>query len=180
MKIVLASLIVATLIATPAFGQGIEFTNIQTNPKQVHVGDSFRINATIVNNSPNEISFNGGCQSPISATFDKNVVINQALGCLAIMNVQLKPGQNITVSGPSATNLYNANSPGSTNVNVTFSYQAGNKSNIVSKNFNMNILGQSSAPEFPSLEALIFAIASLLAIFVVSVKKNHNVFRFYK
>ena len=178
--IVLTSLIFVTFIATPAFGQGIELTNIHTNPPQVHVGDSFRINATIVNNSPNGISFNGGCQSPISATFDKNVIIDQALGCLAIMNVQVKPGQNITISGPSATNLYKANSSGSTNANVTFSYQIGNKSNIISKNFNMDILGEASAPEFPSLGALIFAIALILGIFVVSLKKNHNVFKFYK
>lgn len=175
-KIVIISL-TFTFITLPAFGQGIELTNIRTDPQEIHIGDSFRINATIVNSSPNTIFFNGGCQSPISATFDKNVVTDQAMGCLAIINVQVKPGQNITISGPSATNLYNASSPGVTNANVTFSYMSGNNTNTISKIFHMNILERTSMPEFPSIGALIFAISSMFAIFVIVLKKNHDLFK---
>lgn len=176
--VLISSIFVAIfMIVTPAFGQGVELTNIQPSPQQIHVGNSFRINATVVNNSPNVIYFNGGCQSPISATFDKNVVIDQAMGCLAIMNVQVKPGQNITISGPSATNLYTATSSGSTKANVTFSYQTGNKSNAISKIYTINILNGISTPEFPSIGSLIFAIASISTIFVMALKRNHNLFK---
>ncbi len=68
-----------TTSSVPAFGQEIELTNIHSSPSNIHVGDSFQINATIVNNSPGTIYFNSGCMSPLSATFDKNIEIGQAM-----------------------------------------------------------------------------------------------------
>jgi hypothetical protein len=162
----------------PAFGQEIELTNIQTSPSQIHVGDSFQINATLVNNSPGTIYFNGGCLSPLSATFDKNVVISQAVGCLAIYNADLKPGKNTTVIGPGSGNLYTANSSGTTNANVTFSYQTGNKSeNTISKLFSFGISERTSIPEFSSITTVIFTVATMSAIVVMVSKKNHSLFK---
>jgi hypothetical protein len=166
------------LAGSPAFGEGIELANIQTSPSQIHVGDSFKINATVVNDSPDTITFNGGCLSPLSATFDKNVAIGQAMSCFAIFNVELKPGQNTTVVGPSSANPYSATSSGTTNANVTFSYQTGNKSeSTVSKLFTFYISG-SPIPEFPSIAVVIFAIATISVIFVIYSKRNDNLFKF--
>jgi predicted secreted protein with PEFG-CTERM motif len=161
----------------PAFGQEIELTNIHTSQSNIHVGDSIEINATVVNNSPNTIYFNGGCVSPLSVIFDKNVATGQAMGCFAIFNANLKPGQNTTVVGPGSANLYNATSSGITDANVTFSYNAENKSqNTISKSFTFDISESTSIPEFPSISIVIFAIATTVSIVLVS-RKNHNLFK---
>ena len=173
--IILLSLVFAVYIFSdsPAFAQEITITNIQTNPSQVHVGDSFRINATMVNNSSDIINFNGGCQSPLSATFDNNVSIGQAMGCFAIYKVILTSGQNTTVVGPGSGDLYTATSSGTTNANVIFAYQTANKTeNTISKTFTFDISERASIPEFPSVVGIIFAIATLSAIVMVSKTRN--------
>jgi predicted secreted protein with PEFG-CTERM motif len=168
------SLTLLTLCSiVPAFGQEIELTNIHTSSSTIHVGDSVQFNATIINNSPNTISYNSGCMSPLSATFDNNIVLGQAMGCLAIYVQNLKPGENITVVGPSNSISYIANSAGITNANVTFSYTMENKSqNSVSKPFTFDILEKASIPEFPSIALVIFALATLMSIVFVSQKNN--------
>ncbi len=178
--IILSSLIfVACFLGdSPALAQEIELTNIQTSPTQVHVGDSFGINSTVVNNSPDTIYFNSGCQSPLSATFDKNVVIGQAMGCFAIFNAEIKSGQNATVVGPGSANSYTATSSGITNANITFAYKTGNKSeNTISKIFTFDISGRTPIPEFPFLSVLIFTVATMSAIVVMVSMKNHNLFK---
>jgi len=177
---ILMSLIFAACLLTslPAFGQGIELANIQTSPSHIHVGDSFQINATVVNDSPGTIYFNGGCQSPLSAMFDKNVAVGQAMGCFAIFNAELKPGQNTTVVAPSQAISYTAASSGTTNANVTFSYQDENKSeNAISKLFTFDISEKISVPEFSSIAALILTVATMSAIVFMVSKKNHNLFK---
>jgi len=165
------------LAGSPVFGQGIELTDIQTSPSQIHVGDSFQINATVVNDSPGTIYFHGGCQSPLSAIFDKNVALGQAMGCFAIFNIELKPGKNTTVVGPSRDNSYTATSSGTTNANVAFSYETENKSeNTISKLFTFDISERTSVPEFPSIPVVIFTLATISAIVIVS-RKNHNLFK---
>lgn len=174
----IASLALLSLYAiVPAFGQEIELANIHTSPSNIHVGDSIKINATIINNSPDVISFNSGCMSPLSATFDNNVGINQAMGCLAIYVQNLQPGENTTVVGPGNSISYIANSIGSTNANVTFSYTVENKSqNTLSKPFTFDILEKASIPEFPTLPLMIFALAALGSIVFVS--RKNNLFKF--
>ncbi|MFZ0843569.1 MAG: hypothetical protein WAN80_06805 [Nitrosotalea sp.] len=160
----------------PAFGQEIELTNIHSSPSQIHVGVPIAINATIVNNSPSAINFNGGCLSPLSITFDKNVQIGQAMGCFAIFNTNLKPGQNTTVVGPGSANLFTATSPGTTNANVTFSYNSGNQSQTVSKLFTFDISDSTTIPEFPSISIAIFTLSIVVSIVFVS-RKNNNLFK---
>ena len=170
--------VVFFLQVLPVFGQEIELANIHTNPSNIHIGDSIQINATIINNSSNTISFNSGCMSPLSATFDKNVGVSQAMGCFAIYVENLKPGENTTVVGPSNSISYIANSTGATNANVTFSYTTENKSqNIVSKLFSFDISERASVPEFPYLAMMIFALATLVSVILVS-RKNLNSFKF--
>lgn len=168
----------ACLTSLPAFGQEIELTNIQTSPSQIHDGDSFQINATVVNDSPGIIYFNGGCLSPLSATFDKNVAVGQAMGCFAIFDAHLKPGQNTTVVGPGSANLYTATSSGTINTNVTFSYQTENKSeNTISKLFVFDISEKTSIPEFSSITVIVFTVATMSAMVVMVSKKNHSLFK---
>jgi len=162
----------------PAFGQEIDLANIKTNPSQIHVGESFQINATIVNDSPVAVYYTGGCQSPLSAIFDKNVAIGQAMGCFAIYNAVLKPGENTSLVGPSSNNLYTANSSGTTNANVTFSYHTENKSeNTISKFYTFDILEKASIPEFPLIPIIIFTIAIMSSIVVIVSRKNHALFK---
>jgi predicted secreted protein with PEFG-CTERM motif len=166
------------LVCLPAFGQGIELENIKTNPSQIHVGDSFQINATVVNDSPSTIYFDGGCLSPLSAIFDKNVAVGQAMGCFAIFNADLKPGQNTTVVAPSQAISYTANSSGTTNANVTFSYQTENKSeSTISKLFTFAISERTPIPEFPSIASVVFTVATMSAIVVIYSRKNHSLFK---
>jgi hypothetical protein len=177
---ILSSLIfvVYHLATLPVFGQEIDLTDIQTDPSHVHVGDSFQINATIVNDSPGTIYFNGGCQSPLSAIFDKNVVVSHAMGCFAIFKTDLKPGENATIVGPSYDNSYTANLSGITNTDVIFSYQTENKSeNTISKPFAFDISKRASIPEFPSIQILIFTISTMSAIVVMLSRNVHNLFK---
>ena len=158
--------------AIPVFAQDVQITKIHTSPTTIHVGDTFEINATIVNNSPAIIYFNGGCLSPLSATFDKNVLVNPAMGCLALFNANLKPGENTTISGPGSNKLYFANSTGTTNVNVTFSYTDENKSEkTISQLYDFDISQSAVIPEFPSLSPVILALAILMSIALISKKK---------
>jgi hypothetical protein len=159
--------------SVPAFGQEIELANIHTSISNIHVGDLIKINATIINNSPDMISFNSGCMSPLAATFDNNVGISQAMGCFAIYVQNLKPGENTTVVGPSNSISYIANSTGTTNANVTFSYTVENKSqNTISKSFTFVILEKATIPEFPSIALVIFTISILASVVFVSQKNN--------
>jgi predicted secreted protein with PEFG-CTERM motif len=114
--------------------------------------------------------------SPLSANFDKNIIINQVMGCLAIFNANLKPGENTTILGPGSNNSYLANSTGTTNTNVTFSYTDENKSeNTISKSFAFDILANTPIPEFPLISLVIFTISILVSIVLVS--RNHNIFK---
>jgi len=179
--IVLTTLIFAScfLECLPAFGEGIELQNIHTNPPNIHVGDSFQINATVVNNSPDTIHFIGGCQSPLSATFENNVNVGHAISCFAIFNASLKPGESMTIVGPSSGILYTAISSGIINANITFSYQTGNRSeNIISKLFTFDMSDGNVIPEFPLLSVAIFTVTVMAAIISMVSMKNHSLFKF--
>ena len=167
--IILSSFVLVTCIScSPAFAQVI-ISNIQSSPYQVNIGESFKINATIVNNSPGTIFFNGGCMSPLSATFDKNVAISPAISCFAIFNAVLPPGQNATISGPGSANVYSATSSGVTNANVTFAYQTANKTQeTISKMYTFDVSNSAIVPEFPSIVGIVFVVSIISSIVLVS------------
>ncbi|MDE1725439.1 MAG: hypothetical protein KGH76_06045 [Thaumarchaeota archaeon] len=167
--LILASLLLVGnyVIDSQAFAQ-VSIVDMHTIPSQVHVGESFRINATIMNNSPDVINFNNGCQSPLSVAFDKNISVNQTMGCFAIYNTVLNPGQNVTVFGPSSGVMYTTILPGTINANVTFSYQTGNVTqNAVSEVFTFDTLTNSIIPEFPYVIGIILAV-SVSSIVIIS------------
>ncbi|MDE1863581.1 MAG: hypothetical protein KGI33_11820 [Thaumarchaeota archaeon] len=174
--ILLLPCIASSFYCQDAFAQEIELTNIHTEPPQVNVGDSFRINATIVNNSTDTILLDGGCQSPLSASFDKNVVIGHAMGCFALLNLVLPPGHDTTVAAPGSSNSYTASSPGVTDARLTLAYHlANNTENRISKNLTLAI-SPAPVPEFPYATGAMLVLAAASAMAMIT-SKNGSLFR---
>ena len=128
---------------TTAAGNGVQFSSIQTQPKNVSVGDTFHVSANIFNNSPSILRFiSGPCDSALSVTFDQNVLVKHGIGCLLAAHlVELKPGEKVTTSGPSIGTTYRAARVGPTNAAVTFHYQSENIGRTsLTKSFDFDII----------------------------------------
>jgi hypothetical protein len=118
---------------------------LHTQPLVVHIGNVFKIHAIILNNSPATISFiSGPCDSPLSSTFDKNVVVKHGVRCFlgaAVHLVKLRPGETGQVIGPGIGTTYQAAAPGMTVTTVTFHYQSDNGASAsVTRSFEFNIV----------------------------------------
>lgn len=106
-------------------------TNIVTAPEIVTINNSFQIYATVKNTGPWPITFYDGCTSPLSVSFDKNVRIQNEIGCDAISSNIINPGEQVMIHGPRTGLVYNATAVGTTNATIMFSYQdKGNSYNI--------------------------------------------------
>ena len=70
--------------SSPTFpNDGVRLLATHT-PIVLHVGNLFHIRTFVFNNSPGTISFIAGpCDSPLAATFDKNVLVKHGVGCFA-------------------------------------------------------------------------------------------------
>ncbi len=102
---------------------GVEFLEINIEPKNILVGDSIVVSATVLNNSDTPISFQGGCDSPIWLEFlSDNVESVLIPGCQAQATFQIGPGQQKIVSGPNSGVLYKAISAGTLEAKITFAY----------------------------------------------------------
>ncbi len=102
---------------------GVEFLEINIEPKNILVGDSIVVSATVINNSDTPISFQGGCDSPIWLEFlSDNVESVLIPGCQAQATFQIGPGQQKIVSGPNSGVLYKAISAGTLEAQITFAY----------------------------------------------------------
>ena len=102
---------------------GVEFLEINIEPKNILVGDSIVVSATVLNNSDIPISFQGGCDSPIWLEFlSDNVESVLIPGCQAQATFQIGPGQQQIVSGPNSGVLYKAISAGTLEAKITFAY----------------------------------------------------------
>ena len=102
---------------------GITLSNLHSQPQVVTVGNSFRISGIVTNNSSTSVYLTTSTDS-LSATFDKNVIIQKGLvRSYALIKHHLKPGGQIFVSAPSA-DTYRASSAGETLANVSFRAQA--------------------------------------------------------
>jgi hypothetical protein len=129
---------------------GILILAIHTQPIVAHVGNFFRIQATVLNNSSGTISFaSGPCDSTVSAIFNKNVVVKHEVSCLsgavstsaATHLVKLRPGENESTIGTPIGTTYQAVASGPTLARVAFHYQLGTGANAsVVKPFEFNIL----------------------------------------
>ncbi len=108
---------------------GVDLINIHPSPSHLKAGSKFEILATVVNNSPNTIMFvAGACHSPLSAFFKSfNVVIRHTQGCPATSPpFKLKPGEQVSVAGPSSWTIYQAVKAGQTPATATLYYQTEN------------------------------------------------------
>lgn len=117
---------------------------LHTQPLVVHIGNVFKIHAIILNNSPATINFiSGPCDSSLSSTFDKNVVVKHGVRCFlgaAVHLVKLRPGETGQVIGPSIGTTYQAAAAGITVATVIFRYQSDNGASAsVTKSFEFDI-----------------------------------------
>jgi hypothetical protein len=111
----------------------VEILNPQVQPATIKVEDTFTINATLVNNSTNIIFVHNDCLSPFSVTFDNHATVDMKEVCRwAAIQEMLKPGQNMTVTGPGSNLAYRAITAGTANATITFSYGIQNASNSTS------------------------------------------------
>jgi hypothetical protein len=120
--------------------QEIELLDIQTVPSVVKVGQTFEIKATVVNNSLETITYQGLCESPLSAVFDMNVRIEQLPACAGLSTHELHSGERITMLGPGPGIVYQATASGVTSAEVSFTYMLQKNSITVSKPFEFTIL----------------------------------------
>ena len=134
----------------------ISIQNIQTLPPAIMVGQTFHINATLINNSPNSIFVgHGACEAPFSITFDTHVLVStNNINCtLQIIEQKLNLGEKITATSPYIDLVYKATEAGTTNATVTFSYSIwdpATQSDIekkISKSFLFTIYGNNTKPQ---------------------------------
>jgi len=134
--------------------QNIVILNSQVQPATIKVGDTFAINATLVNNSPNIINVHNGCEGPFSVVFDNHAAVELKKICNWMpIQIILKPGKNITGTSLASNLAYRATAPGTTNATVTFSYMVGtqtgpnlsfdNNATSISKSFLFTISNET-------------------------------------
>ena len=108
----------------------VEIQNIQVQPPTIKVGNTFTVNATLVNNSPNLILLQHGvCDGPFSVVFDNHVTVNQnQIICPMIAMLQkIEPGGKITITSPGSALAYRATAAGTANATVTIPYTMRNQ-----------------------------------------------------
>jgi hypothetical protein len=129
---------------------GVLLLTTHTQPIVVHVGNFFRVQAMVLNNSTGTISFTAGpCDSTVSAIFNKNVVVKHEVSCFAgaaltsaaANLVKLRPGEKVSIIGTPIGTTYQAVASGPTIASVTFHYQLGTGANAsIVKSFEFNIM----------------------------------------
>jgi hypothetical protein len=106
--------------------KGVKVLSVHTAPSKITVGNTFGLQAVVFNNSTVTVSYaNGTCTSPLSITFNKNVITEPkatTASCKA-QQVTLKPGERSPISTSGIT--YRATAPGITNATIIFKYGGG-------------------------------------------------------
>lgn len=133
---------------------GIGIQDIRVIPSEIQTGDSFAVNATLVDNSPGTIYVeHGACEAPFSVTFDSHVLVRvNNITCTTQMVLQkLSPGTSITASSPYLDVVYRADASGNANATATFRYSVWDQTaqssveHTVSKPFQFVISGSNAA-----------------------------------
>ncbi len=114
-------IILLFIIIGDAYGD-VYITDIRIMPKDLSIDSILRIEATLVNNSNYTISYESGCNSPLSAEFSNNIIKEYGIGCLGFSIEELKPFDNVNVNGPPAGILYKVKDYGLTVMNLTLNY----------------------------------------------------------
>ena len=132
--------------------KGVKVLSVHTAPLKVFVGNTFGLRATVFNNSTAAISFaNGTCTSPLSITFNKNVITEpKATTTCKAQQITIKPGEQSPISSSGIT--YRATAPGITNATMIFKYGAGPASSkspttdSYSRTYSFNIQAAGPSP----------------------------------
>ena len=104
---------------------GVKLENIITVPNEVHVGDTFEVNATVINTLPLNITFiAGNCNSDFSTNLNNIVEEIMTPQCMnKVLPTVLEPGDKTTVQERSGTGKqYKAVAEGEANGNAIISY----------------------------------------------------------
>ena len=110
---------------------GVKLENIITVPNEVHVGDTFEVNATVINTLPLNITFiAGNCNSDFSTNLNTIVEEIMTPQCMnRVLPTVLEPGDKTTVQELSGTGKqYKAVAEGEANGNAILSYSIEVKS----------------------------------------------------
>ena len=110
---------------------GVKLENIITVPNEVHVGDTFEVNATVINTLPLNITFiAGNCNSDFSTNLNTIVEEIMTPQCMnRVLPTVLEPGDKTTVQERSGTGKqYKAIAEGEANGNAILSYSIEVKS----------------------------------------------------
>lgn len=127
------------IIPIQASTSNVDVLNLHVQPTTIKIGDTFAINATIVNNYNNTISIHNGCGGPFSVVFDNHATVDVKKVCnFMAVQIILKPGANITLTSLSSNLEYKAQSAGIVNANVTISYTLANQTSGSNMTFDGN------------------------------------------
>ncbi len=104
---------------------GVKLENIITVPKEVYVGDTFEVNATVINTLPLNITFiAGNCNTDFSTNLNNIVEEIMTPKCMnRVLPTVLEPGDKTTVQESSGTGKqYKAIAEGEANGNAILLY----------------------------------------------------------
>ncbi|MGE0243663.1 MAG: hypothetical protein AB7F53_07340 [Nitrososphaeraceae archaeon] len=104
---------------------GVKLENIITVPNEVHVGNTFEVNATVINTLPLNITFiAGNCNSDFSTNLNNIVEEIMTPQCMnRVLPTVLEPGDKTTVQTSNGTGIqYKAVTEGEANGNAILSY----------------------------------------------------------
>ena len=104
---------------------GVKLENITTIPNEVHVGDTFEVNATVINTLPLNVTFiAGNCNSDFSTNLNNIIEEIMTPQCMnKVLPTVLEPGDKTTVQERSGTGKqYKAVAEGEANGNAVLSY----------------------------------------------------------
>lgn len=130
---------------------GVKLENIITVPNEVHVGDTFEINATVINTLPLNITFiAGNCNSDFSTNLNNIVEEIMTPQCMnRVLPIVLELGDKTTVQERSGTGKqYKAVAEGEANGSAILLYSIGVKleGSLLTTSLNIQVVKLYSIP----------------------------------
>ena len=124
---------------------GVKLENIITVPNEVHVGDTFEVNATVINTLPLNITFiAGNCNSDFSTNLNNIVEEIMTPKCMnRVLPTILEPGDKTTVQERSGTGKqYKAVAEGEANGNAVllYSIEVKPKGSMLTTSLNSQVI----------------------------------------
>ncbi len=124
---------------------GVKLENIITIPNEVHVGDTFEVNATVINTLPLNITFiAGNCNSDFSTNLNNIVEELMTPKCMnRVLPTVLEPGDKTTVQELSGTGKqYKAVAEGEANGNaiLLYSIEVKPESSLLTTSLNTQVI----------------------------------------